>query len=188
VIDSVQLVIKKIELRRPEAPNCESDGPGVRDCDELKVGPLRLDLPLTPGAAQVFTVPVDTGTFVAARLEIHKVSARADSAFAVAQPALKGRSIRVVGHFNDTAFVYSTDLEVEQEMELSPPVTVGSTKTISLTLSVDVSTWFLTEGGAGLIDPATATPGTGNAERVKHNIQASFRQFEDERHEGHENR
>lgn len=187
VLESVQLVLAKIELARPEAQNCEVAAPDSTVCDELQLQPAVVSLPLSAGGViPDFAVPVDIGTFNRLQLEIHTVS-DVDAALAAAHPELKGASIRVVGHYNGAAFAFTTNLDVEQTLDLRTPthpdgVVVTATTPLNLSLMVDVSTWFQTAGK--LVDPTTALAGAPNEDMVKANIRASFKSFEDENLDG----
>jgi hypothetical protein len=186
VLDSLQLVLAKIELERPQAQNCEVATPDSTLCDEIQLGPVVVNLPLKTGVIPEFTVPSDTGTFTHLQAEIHRL-ADADAAILAAHPELKGASIRVVGQYNGKSFVYTTDLDVEQTMDLTTPthptgVVVSATIPFNLTLMVDVSTWFQNAGL--LVDPGTALAGQPNEGLVKANIRASFKSFEDENLDG----
>ena len=183
VIDQVELVLREIELERVGETACAL--PTSDSCEELEIGPILLDLPLTPGAAGQFTVPADTGTYGQVQFEIHKASSGDDAAFVAAHPEFADRSIRVTGSYNGTAFTYLSDLDVEQELELSPPLVVGEGGSADLTLFVDVNTWFRT-GAGDLIDPATANKGETNEGVVKDNIQNAFNAFEDGDRDGAE--
>jgi hypothetical protein len=186
VITQAELVLKRIELEKAQAQNCEAAFDSS-ECDELNVGPLLLDLPLTPGAVQSFSIAADTGTFAKFQLHIHKVSGNdpADQAFLAAHPGMDGVSIRVTGTYNGVAFTYTTDLDAEQEMDLVPPVTVAGGGTVGLTLFADVNTWFLDVAKTGLVDPATALVGLPNEVLVESNIKASLKSFEDNNEDGH---
>jgi hypothetical protein len=93
-------------------------------------------------------------------------------------------SIRATGTYNGTAFTYTTDLDAEQEIALSPPITTDGSTPASLTLFVDVSSWFKTSDGTALVDPATTLLDPANQSLVENNIKASFKAFEDENHDG----
>jgi hypothetical protein len=187
VVNSVQLVLRKIELERAVAsPVCDSLNPGHDDCEELKAGPVLLDLPLGSGASRSFSVAVDTGSYQKIQLQIHKPSGSDDAAFIAANPGFDGVSIKMTGSYNGTAFTYVTDLDAEQEFEFNPPLAVTDSTGASLTLLVDLEKWF--DNGSvsspGLIDPATALKGGPNEGQVKNAIEASLRAFEDEDHNG----
>ncbi len=192
VLTSVQLVAKHIEFQRlGKDVTCEQDVNAEQDCDELNIGPVLLDLSLTPGAAQSFVADVPAGTYDQAEFHIHVVSGAdaSDQAFLAAHPEFQGVSIRATGTYQvgtgaPVAFTYTTALDAEQELALSPPLTTNGSTAASVTLFVDVSSWFKAAGGTALIDPATALVGGPNESVVENNIKASFKAFEDENHSG----
>lgn len=200
-IDSVLVVVRKLKLEGGEGSTCmtsdstmmgsglalidPSDGEGEHECGDLKFGPFLVDLPVgTGGADRQFTVTVDTGSYAEVMFQIHKPEGAADAAFLAAHPEYAGVSIRVVGRFNGTPFVYTTGVTDVQHVEFDPPLVVGEGST-SFTLFVDLTGWFRTGAGA-LIDPVTAIGEGANATLVHQNILRSFHGFEDEDHDGHD--
>jgi hypothetical protein len=158
-------------------------------CEAFNAGPFLLDVPLGGGVDRAFSVVVDTGTYDQLRIKIHKPhgdSADAkDVAFLAAHPEFDGVSIRAVGSYNGTPFVFTTDLNVEQHIRLVPPITVADSATnVDVTIKVDVSNWF-SDGAGGLVDPATGIKGGANDNLVRNNIEASFHAFHDGNHDGH---
>jgi hypothetical protein len=187
VITSAQLVLRKIELERSDASTCAQTA-NTESCHELEVGPVLVSLPLTAGATTQVSVDLPAGTYKEVQFQIHKVSDSdpAEAAFRTANPAFVGKSIRVLGTFNGTAFTYESDLDVEQELSLQPNLVVtDQTATTSLTISVVLGDWFKTASG-GLVDPSTASKGGVNEGLVKENIKRSMKAFEDENHDGNE--
>jgi len=185
IVTSVQLVLREVELDPVEAGD---SAPDSTHREEFEAGPLRLDLPLGGGADQMVSVAVTPGSYDKIEFEIHTVSSDdpAEADFRAANPELVGASIRVQGSFNGTAFTYTTDMDQEQEAEITPPLVVDETgATANLTLRVDPRGWFLDHGGS-LVDPATANHGGPNESLVESNIERSFEAFEDEDHDGAE--
>jgi len=184
-ITDVQLVLREIELRRVDEAACDGSGDGRDSCERLELGPILLELPLGVGAAHVFSADAAAGTYDEIEFEIHKPSDddAGDVAFRQAHPELDGVSIKVTGSYNGQDFTYTSDLNAEQEIELSPPLVISDTGSADLTLLVDLDHWF--RDGAGLlVDPATALSGQVNANLVTDNIRATLRAFEDENHDG----
>ena len=108
--------------------------------------------------------------------EIHKPedSDLSDAGLLAGRPDLNHVSIRVEGTFNGTPFVWTTDLDVEQELDLVPPLTVAGGTPVGLTMVVDIGTWFRNSSGTGLIDPNSALKGQPNEGIVKENVKLSF--------------
>ena len=193
--DKVELVLREIELKRADrdvvcgsddantdddSNDDSSDSSASDDCEELEFGPVLLDLPLGPGAARAVAVEVAAGSYDELEFEIHKPEDgddeddAADRAFIAAHPDFDGISVRVTGSYNGTPFTYTSDLSVEQEHDLVPPLAVETAQTTDLTLFVDIDSWFRTEGGT-LVNPATADDGL-----IKSTIERSLNAFEDD--------
>jgi hypothetical protein len=187
IITSAQIVLREIELKREDDDGCESMGEGDDDgCEELEIGPMLVDLPLNGGAETSITIPVDTGTFDEIDFEVHKPEdgGSEDGAFLAAHPQFDGVSIRVEGTYNGVLFVYTSDLDVEQENQLNPPLVISAgTTSTNVTLLVDISTWFRNGSGA-LVNPESANKGGANESVVKENVKTSFQAFEDEDKDG----
>jgi hypothetical protein len=184
ILDSVEVVLKQVELKRQATPDCVPSGEDD-PCEEFAIGPVLVSLPLTVGAAQQFALDnVPAGTYTAMEFDVHKPDDGnpQDQAFIAANPDFARISIRVRGTFNGTAFVYTTDLDVEQKLQLTPALVVQDGASTNITVFVDVRTWF--SEGTALLDPATANPGGVNEGAVKENIKNSFRAFEDRDRDG----
>ena len=191
VITGVQLVAREIELEAEDgacaAASAVLDSTSSHDdgCEEVEIGPVLLDLPLTPGTAQGVSATVQAGTFNSVQFEIHVPDDddAADQAFRAAHPDFTNASVRVTGTFNGTPFTFTSNVDAEQEINLPTPlVTTGGAA--SLTLFVDLDKWFVTADGTGLVDPALAGAGGAFQSVVEGNIKASFHAFEDENHDG----
>lgn len=158
------------------------DGGGDDGCDGLKLGPFLVELPLTGGAAQQFTVSVDSGTYTSVMFQIHRPVGAADTAFVAAHPDYNGVSIRVFGHWNGAPFDFTTGVTDVQHVEFNPPLVIGAAPT-TFTLSVDLSGWFRAPDST-LVDPMTALDDSTNAPLVRGNILRSFHAFRDDNHDG----
>jgi len=206
VISSVEVVLRKVELKRAEAgqpAGCAMSTSGITasedgECgeqdDELEAGPVLVDLPLG-GIERTFTADVPAGTFDALEFQIHKLSGDGDAAdqdFLKAHPDFAGISIRVKGTFKGTDFTYTSDLDVQQELKFEQPVVVQAGTPASVTIKLDLDGWFRSGGGT-LVDPTTAAAGAENEHLVRDNIVRSFHAFQDndedgmdDGHEGHD--
>jgi len=184
VITNAELVLREIELKRIDVSDCDSsvDDDG---CEEFEAGPVLVSLPLTPGVETEFELDIPQGTYSEIEFDIHKVEDEpSDIAFLQQHPAFQDLSIRVEGTFNGNAFVYQSDLGVEQELDLMPPVAIeAGSSTINITIFVDLSAWFRDQAG-GLVDPATANTGGQNESLVEDNIKQSMEAFEDDDRNG----
>ena len=185
VISKVEIVLREVELERLDDDACEG-AVDHDDCEEFAAGPLLLDLPLGGSIDQLVTISPDTGTYDEIEFEIHKVSSDdpEDAAFRDLHPDLIGTSIRVQGTFNGQSFTYETDLDVEQETAIAPPLVVTEAGAdLNVTVRVDLNGWFRNGAGA-LLDPATGNEGGANEGLIQENIKQSFEAFEDDDHDG----
>lgn len=183
VITKAQLVLRKIKLKGVSGPSCPETEVGGDSCEELKLGPTLVELPLTTGTSAPLAVIVPAGQYRELELQIHKPGGDArDVAFTAANPTFANISIRVEGTFNGTPFVFTSALNQELELDFSPALTVAATGG-NITIQIDVATWFKTASGA-VIDPNTANTGGANESAVKEQIKRSMRAVEDNDRDG----
>ncbi|HJQ19388.1 MAG TPA: hypothetical protein VJ867_03495 [Gemmatimonadaceae bacterium] len=187
VITKAQIVVRKLSLKQSDATTCNDDDNATEasdDCDEVKAGPMLVDLPLTEGATSELTASIPAGTYRELHFQIHRpTSAPADQAFVTANPDFANASIRVEGTYNGTPFVYTSTMTDVFELEFDPPVTLDADNK-NVTIRVNLSNWFM--NGTTVIDPTSANPGQPFEQVVRNNIRASFRSFEDDDHNGHD--
>jgi hypothetical protein len=172
IFESVELVLKEIELKRVETPDCT----GNELCEEFELGPVLVSLPLAPGAEPAFSVDsAPAASYNEIEFDIHKPDDGNpdDQAFVAAHPDFADISVRVRGTFNGVAFEFTSELDVEQELELDPPLVIAANVGTNVTIFVDVSTWFVVAGL--LADPTD--PAARSA--IENNIKNSLRAFED---------
>jgi hypothetical protein len=173
ILESVELVLKEIEMKRVETPDCVS---GDDECEKFELGPVLVKLPLTPGAQQAFSLDsAPAASYNEIEFDIHKPDDGDpdDQAFVAANPDFADISIRVRGTFNGVSFEFTTDLNVEQELALVPPLVIGENASTNVTIFVDVATWFVV--GGVLVDPANPSM----SDEIEQNIQNSIEAFED---------
>ncbi|HEX6105560.1 MAG TPA: hypothetical protein VFZ26_08255, partial [Gemmatimonadales bacterium] len=182
--DRVQLVLREIEMESQAVENACEVQTGDDDCAEIEIGPMLVDLPLgSAGAARALTAIVPSGTYDEVEFEIHKPESSDDAAFLAANPGFAGVSIRAEGSYNGTPFVYLSDLDVEMEFDLAPPLVIGESSAADLTLFVDLGTWFRA-GDGSLVDPVSGNDGGANEGLVNENVKSSLEAFEDDDHDG----
>jgi hypothetical protein len=180
IITKAEIVLEKIKFEPVEVADCDV-APEPAGCEDVEVGPVLVDLPLSPGAKRQFEVDLPAASYKEIQFVIHKVTSDAsDAAFRAAHPDFPvGQSIRVQGTFNGTPFTYLTELNVEQELDLTPPLVVTDTTTgTNVTIRVGLAGWFRASNGA-LINPATGNKGQPNESLVNENIKRSIEAFED---------
>ena len=215
IVRSVDLVVRRIKLKPDEVAGCVSDSAeqehedsaetddsaeaeddSVADedaegCEEIKAGPVLVSLPLGTTAIEALVdVAAPAGQYDEVEFKIHAPELPRDSAFLTANPDFAGVSIRVTGTFSHggtrTDFTYVQDLEVEEELNIEPPLAVAEGSAASLTLRFDISGWFAGPDGNGVVDPASANAGGPNEELIKNNILRSIKAFEDDDEDGHD--
>jgi hypothetical protein len=191
-IVSAEVVLREIEFELAESlSGCDSDegeleGSDDDSCEEFEAGPQLVSLPLTPGVVMtdVMVQDVPAGDYEEIELDIHKVGDdAADLAFLEDHDGFEGISVKVVYTWNGGAEqVFTSGVDAEQELEAPFSVAPGQTE-VGVTLTVDVSSWFV-DGSGDYIDPSTASDGGVNKSRVEGNIESSFDAFEDDDHDG----
>lgn len=185
IMTSVEVVLREIQLKRVDVADCDSvtneDG-----CEEFGVGPFLIALPLGTGVEKQFELDIPPGTYSEIEFDVHKVSSDdpEDAAFRQAHPTFVDISIRAQGTFNGNQFVYETDLNVEQELDLVPSLVIAEDSgTTNITILVEVDSWFRDLSG-DVIDPDTGNKGRNNESLVNENIKNSFEAFEDDDRDG----
>ena len=191
VITKAQVVARRIELAPADAAACAGtaeagdDDAEVEDgCAEVETGPVLLDLPLDASTKTNITASVPPGTYRGLELRIDPVSSgnRRSVEFLTAHPDFKNASVRVEGTYNGKAFVFMSPVDARIETLFSAPVTVDASSP-NVTVAIDLTNWF-SDGAGGTLDPSNST----NASRISANIASSFHAFEDDDHDGHDDR
>ena len=186
VLDSVQVVLREVELERlnddcDDVPEASDD-----DCEEFEDGIRLLHLPLDGSTETLVEIQPPADVYDELEFEIHKPDDDDQEGrdFIAEHPNFEDVSIRVKGTYNGEDFLFLQDLNEEQEIELSPPLEVGpDAGSINVTLRLDVTTWFVA-GDGSLIDPATANKGGPAEDLVEENIENSIEAFEDDDRDG----
>ena len=162
----------------------EREGDG---CEEIKAGPVLVSLPLGDTAVMALvSVAAPAGQYDKLEFKIHAPRLPRDSAFLAANPGFDSISIKVTGTFSHkgtrTDFTFTSALEGEEEVDISPPLVVDASGTANLTLRFDIAGWFAGPGGVGVLDPGNAA----NGDLINENIHRSINAFEDDNHDGHD--
>jgi hypothetical protein len=187
VITKGEIVLREIELKKQQYDDC-NESMSDDDCEEFETGPILVDLPLDGSVETEITIAPAADTYDELEFEIHKVSNDdpEDAQFRADYPHMVGKSIRIEGSFNGAAFVYETDLDVEQEFDLVPPITVTETTgAANVTVLLDLNQWFR-DGSGNLLNPETGNKSGVNESLIKENIKQSVEAFEDDDYDGHD--
>ncbi len=188
VLDRVAIVLEEIELEPLDNDDCDNYAEGEPDpCEEFEAGPMVLELPLDGAVDQVVAIDVPPGFYKELEFNVDAAGDDSEDAqFLVDNPDFEDVSIRVEGTWNGEPFVFTSDLDAEQELELNPPLEIAEDSgPVNLTLSLDVGSWFVDESGA-LIDPNSANENMGNDDVVQSNIEDSFEIYEDDDRDGYD--
>jgi len=196
LVTKAQLVARNVKLKSAaavcsdddddESSSSSSQRKDGDDCATIRVGPYLVDVPVSGADGARVAVQVPAGTYSLIRLWLHKVTSSdaADLAFRQANPAFNGISLRLEGTFNGAPFIFVNDVNAKLTVPLAKPLVVG-TGGDDVTVTIDLSTWFLRASG-GLYSPAMAnTPGQVRAQ-VQNNIRGAFRAFKDKNKDGRE--
>lgn len=134
-------------------------------CHELKSGPLSVDLPLDGGITTIAANAIPPGTFREIELRVS--------------------TVRLIGTFDNAPFDVTLLVNSRGEIEFATPLVVADGVPTSVTIDVPVGDW-LTNADGSLIDPSKIPQSQTLSAQVRSRIIASFRAFEDEDHDGHD--
>jgi hypothetical protein len=171
IID-IRLVVAEFELDGDDDVNrCGQNG-GVDDCEDFNAGPMFVDLPLTGGPIAVGSGDVTAGVYDEVEFEVEDLDddeedpAEAQRIAALRQQILaqfpewpRDASMLVVGSFTPAGgaarpFRAFVEAEIEIELGLNPPLTVGEGSTGSLDVTLDPQTIF--KNGSNVLDLSSA--------------------------------
>src|SRR5512138_848174 len=173
------LTVAHVELKRVETNACSEDDAldddggdsahttttGVEDCAELEVGPTTVDLPLSGGMVTLPANALPAGTYRELDLRVSQVELK--------------------GTFDGEPFDVTLPVRIHDEIEFDTPLVVGDGVPTSITINVPTGNWLMNADGS-LIDPNTVASNATLLGLVQSRIRASFRAFEDEDHDGHD--
>jgi hypothetical protein len=185
-LQNVDLTIDRIAIERTDDPldndavdtdadtdtdtDTDTDNVGDRhhDGETIRLGGTTVALPLTGGVITPITVPLPNGSFDEIELRVSAVRAR--------------------GTFDGQAFDITVRVNAELELDIDPVFVVDSEDDrLNLTITIDPTTWFKTEGMA-LIDPRQVQLNDALRSTLEHRIRASFRAIEDDDHDAEHDR
>ena len=172
-ITSARVIIDEIELESifDDTLDFEFEQPFVQD--------------LMAGSSNIYeigTIQVPFGSYKEMEIEVDDLKAE-DGAVYTQNPELQDLSIRVEGYLNgdtNNTFVFTSDLDEEQEREFNPLLIVDeNSPSTSIVLTIDMDTWFMDSNGTPL-DPGSPN----NKSIIENNIKDSIDVFEDEDDDG----
>jgi hypothetical protein len=181
-LSDVKLTVDRAELKRSHTDACEGDHDEGGDpsagtttaaaptdnCDEVKIGPTTIDLPLAPGLVTIPANTIPVGTFREFELSVSQVE-------------LTGTFVDATGV--STPFDVVLPVHVRQEVEFATPLVVTDGVPAAVTVNVDVSHWLVNPDGTA-VDPTKIANDPVAMAAVVSRIRASFHAFEDRNHDG----
>ena len=203
-IDSIKLtrirvILRNVRLKSEDSSDVEmehsntSDNNSGGDDSTQKLKPFVLDLNLTGGLQQVSLTNVPLGTYDRFKFQIHKVNqTEIDSLSASEQAAfadfLNGGNYSIIiegttyKNNQATQFTYKSEINVEIEKTLNPPLTITQSQTtFNLTLEISSASWFVDQNNS-LLDPTNPS----NFTVIEHNLKSFLKVFKDNNHDGKE--
>ncbi len=183
-LTQVEVVWREVELKPVETADCDVT-PEPAECHDFEVGPVLVDIPLGT-VSRTFAIPVDPGTYDELEFDFHKISSSgpADAAFRAAHPDMIDKSIRVRGTYNGQAFVFESDLMINQQFDLAPALVIDeNTLNTNVTVRVGLSQWFRDQADM-LVDPNEGNEGGQYESIIQNNIKQSIDAFEDRDSDG----
>lgn len=175
IIESAKLLLKNLKFKNDE-----------EDSLDYKVGPFIVNLNLSGGLTQIAANDIPNGIYDEIKFKIHKPEdseAISDTDFVAGSSSDRRYSIVIRGTYNGTPFLYRSKKDIEQELEINPPLVVtDSTNDVNATLIVAPAGWFKKDGN--YLDPNNES----NRSDIDDNIKRSFKKaMKDNDHDGEDN-
>ena len=171
-ITEAKMLIRKIEFEN----DVEDDGI-PDDSLEFEAGPLVVNLQLDGSVNSIAVSNVDPGSYDEIEFEVHKPEDNEtppDPEFKVGTSGDERFSVIVRGSYNGQDFLYRSRVNMEQEIALAQPLILQENQEANVTLTVDLSQWFVDQQGNEL-DPTIVE----NQDAIDESIKRSFEGFED---------
>lgn len=189
ILQRVRMVLAELAIAPSEAQECEEEeGEDNPPCVEFDEHPVVIELPLDRPVASRSTLPAPVTSYSLFQAVLHPATLEDDSALVTGNPDVIGASVLVEGIVSRagkrTPFSFNTDFAEKEEITLEPALTVAKGDSLHVTLGVDVASWFKSEDGKTLIDPASAGPGGKNQHMVRDHIRTSITAFIDQNGDG----
>ena len=172
-LTSITVTVARIELKRAQADACPGDDdndddhpsqtPSTNACGELKVGPVTVTIPVDGGMVTLPANTIPAGTYRAFDVRVSQVELK--------------------GTFDTKTFDVTLPVHATIENTFSTPLVVADSAPTTITINLTTAGWFL-NGDGSLIDPGQLSASASLQARIRNNIAASLRAFEDRDHDG----
>lgn len=185
-ITDIRMVVAEFELDGDDDVNrCGASG-GVDDCEDFNAGPLLVDLPLSGSTVAVGSGDVTAGVYDEVEFEVEDLDddeedpAEAQRIAQLRQQIVaqfpdwpRDASMLVTGTFTPAGgaarpFRVFIEAEIEIELDLDPPLSVGEGQTGSLDVTLDPAALF--RNGANVLDLSS----TGSRLELEMEIENGF--------------
>ena len=152
-----------------------SDGSSDEDEQEIEFGPILVDLDRAALAGDIVEHIVSTlvpqGTYDELKFKIGPVGARAGDSPELAELTQNGWSVLLEGTIDGEAFVLSSSIEAEQELDVD--IVVGdSGSQENLTLFLVADSWFMDAATGERLDPRDPADALSIAGNIRRSIHA----------------
>jgi hypothetical protein len=135
VIESAKILLKNVKFKHVSS----------HDSNDVKVGPLVVNLNLSGSINEVMVARVPAAAYDRIKFRVHKpedFEPIPDQEFREGLSGDQRYSLIVGGTFNDRSFVYKSRQNADQEIRLLSPITVSDNGVVNVTLVVDPYEWF----------------------------------------------
>lgn len=186
-LTDLRLIVSEFELKGDDDVNTCSQAGGDDDCEDFNAGPLFVDLPLGPSPVAIAAGDVPAGVYEELEFEVEDLDddeedaqerARIDALRQTIRAQFpdwpRDASILVTGTFTPTggqpvAFRRFVEAEIEIELALNPPLTVGEGGGGSVDVLLDPAAVF--RNGTRVINLAQA----GSELEIEFKVKSGFR-------------
>lgn len=180
-ITEAKMLIREVEFKS----DLEDDGV-PEDSLDFSTDSFVVSLNLDGSVNEVAVSEVPEGRYDEIEFDVHKPEddeTPPDSDFKVGDSGDERFSIIIRGTFDGEDFLFRSNENMEQEIELASPLEIDQdTENINVTLTVDISQWFIDEDG-NVLDPNNPE----NEDAIDESIERSFEDaFEDNDEDGEE--
>lgn len=168
------LLEAKVLVSQMEFENDMEDDGFAEDSLEFETDPFVVELSTTGNTTVQSTLPIG-GVYDEIEVDIEALDEDDPVVDPVFVDGNDRYSIVATGEYNGVVFTFRSDIEIELEMELDPPLTVETNNATNIEIVVDVSQWFVDANGNPL-DPTLIS----NHALIESNIKSSFHASEDD--------
>lgn len=155
VLNSATMTASEMELKGLSS----GSGSGSATTEEFESGSQTIAIPVEGGTSREITADIAAGTYDKFEMKV--------------------RAIRLTGTYDGEPFDFTTVLNDELELRLTPPLVVASgSASTAVTVALNLQSWFRNAAG-GLLDMRKAASDSAVSAALRANIHGSFAASED---------